>query len=241
MSESDEVRVLDRKIKFDPRSRAFSITDVISHDRIRSYSWACTTWNDQGKEGACVGFAWSHELASRPVVIPTDNDIARNIYLNAKKIDEWAGEDYDGTSVLAGVKSTRELFKDKNGIPSIAEYRWAFSLEDLVRALGFRGPAVLGMNWYVGMFNTDASGFIHKSGWLSGGHAIMARAVSIVWIDAKATKTWCNVNLALSYVTLRNSWGKDWGVSGECKISLTDLEALLKEQGEVCIPVIRKK
>lgn len=241
MSEATEVRVLDRKVNFDARSRAFSVATATPHTKIRSYSWACTTWNDQGQEGACVGFAWSHELSARPVVIPTDNVAARAIYATAKTLDPWVGEDYEGTSVLAGVKAARDLYKDKKGAPVIAEYRWAFSLEDLVRSLGYRGPAVLGINWYTGMYNVDSTGFIHKNGWLAGGHAILARSVRIVWKDVKVAKTWDNVDLTLSYVILRNSWGKLWGTNGDCKISLSDLDVLLGEQGEVCIPVIRKK
>jgi hypothetical protein len=60
---------------------------------------------DQGKEGACVGFAWSHELAAYPVRVEVDDEFARSkIYAEAQKIDEWPGEAYHGTSVLAGAK-----------------------------------------------------------------------------------------------------------------------------------------
>jgi hypothetical protein len=236
-----ETQIFDREIKFDPRSRSFPISTTFTHNKIRSYTWKCEAWNDQGREGACVGFAWSHELTARPVEIKTSNEVARQIYIEAQKLDQWAGEDYEGTSVIAGVKAVRALYADKDGNPLIAEYRWAFSLEDIVRTLGFRGPIVLGMNWYSGMFNTDANGFIRKTGFLAGGHAILARGVKIVWLDKKAPKVWSNVDRQLSYVVLRNSWGKAWGDGGDAKISLNDLNALMREQGEACVPVVRKK
>jgi C1A family cysteine protease len=47
------------------------------------------------------------------------------------------------------------------------------------------------------------------------------------------------VDLENSYVLLRNSWGRGWGTLGDCKISLYDLGALLREQGEACIPSVR--
>lgn len=236
-----ETQLLDREIKFDERSRAFSISTIIPHDKLRSYTWKCDAWNDQGREGACVGFAWSHELAARPVIIPTSNELARHIYFQAQKMDIWAGEDYEGTSVLAGVKAVQELVKNVKGEPVIEQYRWAFTLEDLIRSLGFHGPAVLGLNWYSEMFNTDDNGFIHKGGYVAGGHAILAHGVKAVWLDKKVEKNFANVDKKNSYVLLRNSWGKDWGLEGGAKISLEDLGALLKEQGEACIPVVRKK
>jgi hypothetical protein len=232
-------RTFDRIARFDPRSRAFAAVSTLPHNNVRSYTWRCGTWNDQGQEGACVGFAWSHELAARPAEVPTTEAQARLIYHEAQKLDEWAGESYEGTSVLAGVKAVKANFKNAKGVPLIGEYRWAFGVEDLVRVLGYRGPAVLGINWYSGMFNTDAGGFIHKTGSLAGGHAILARAVKLAWVDPHGPREFSNTDQSLSYVTLRNSWGRAWGMGGDCRVSLSDLGALLQEQGDACIPVVR--
>lgn len=239
---SDDVKVdhvFDRVVQFDPRSRGFAAVTLIPHNLIRSYTWKCEAWHDQGREGACVGFAWSHELTARPAKVTTTAADAMKIYKEAQKIDEWPGENYEGTSILAGVKIVRSQFKNKKGNPLIGEYRWAFGIEDLVRVLGFRGPAVLGLNWYSGMLHTNRQGFISKAGYLAGGHAILAYAVKIVWKDKKGSKEWSNVDMDSSYVTLRNSWGKLWGVNGDAKITLRDLDVLLHEQGEACVPTIR--
>lgn len=44
----------------------------------------------------------------------------------------------------------------------------------------------------------------------------------------------------LPVVRLRNSWGDAWGVKGDCWIKVEDFEALLKADGDCCVPVVRK-
>lgn len=214
-----EDKRLDRLVQFDEKSRSFPIRQLIPTTvKPRSYTWRCPIFLDQGQEGACAGFAVSHEAAARPVTVLGLTDIiAREVYRRAQQIDEWPGESYEGTSVLAAVKSGRER-------GWYSEFRWAFGLDDLVMALGYKGPAILGLNWYEGMFQPDANGFIRPTGSLLGGHAILANAVSV-------TKR---------YVRLHNSWGSDWGTGGGCLISFDDLDRLLREQGEACIPVLRR-
>lgn len=209
---------LDRLELFDDESRKFPITFNLKSKKPRSYTWRCTEWYDQGVEGACVAFALGHELNARPAEIKNipRKWLIENVYWDAQKIDPWEGGAYpnanpfyEGTSVLAGVKTLykRRLFK---------EYRWAFGLEDLILGLGYNGPAVLGVHWYNGMFNTNEKGFISPTGNFSGGHAILARAV----------------NVKEQTITLRNSWGKSWGVDGDCYITFDDMNKLLKDNGE---------
>lgn len=219
MPATKEVRVFDRLIAFDERSRQFPIRAVVPK-RPRSYTWNVGIHLDQGSEGACVGFAWSHEVAARPVITKgITNEFARNrVYKEAQKIDEWEGESYEGTSVLAGAKIIQQL-------GGMGEYRWAFGLDDLRLAVGHAGPAVLGVNWYEGMFDADGEGFIHATGQLYGGHAIVC----------------FGVNQNEGYFKLHNSWGADWGHGGACKIRFDQMAKLLSEYGEACIPVKRKK
>jgi hypothetical protein len=53
-------------------------------------------------------------------------------------------------------------------------------------------------------------------------------------------RTWRDVDLQKSYVTLHNSWGPNWGINGRAKLSLYDLEILLNQQGDACFPVRTK-
>jgi hypothetical protein len=214
-SEVEDAR-LGRLIQFDERSRAFGIRSTVEDKKPRSYTWRCDTQLDQGPDGACVGFTMAHELAARPKVVPATYSKGMSIYNAAKKIDPWPGENYEGTSTLAGIKILQS-----EGY--IAEYRWAFGLMDLVLGVGFKGPAAVGTWWYDGMFDPGGCGFVHVSGEQAGGHCYLVNGVSV------ADRTF----------TIHNSWGSDWGDNAEAKISWNDMERLLHEDGEAVIPMVR--
>ena len=90
-------------------------------------------------------------------------------------------------------------------------------------ALAYKGPVVLGINWYSGMSSPDSRGYIDVTGTLLGGHAILAN----------------EINTMRRVVRLHNSWGPNWGSKGNCFISFEELDRLLKEGGEACVPVKR--
>ena len=85
-SKTEDVR-LDRIKFFDDRSRGFPIRALVGPKELRSYTWRCDIFLDQGNEGACVGFGVSYELAARPSEVPDmDNQFAREkIYWEAQK------------------------------------------------------------------------------------------------------------------------------------------------------------
>jgi hypothetical protein len=209
---------LDRVPQFDPKSRLYRAVEGIETRPLRSYSWNKNIWLDQNPYGGlCVGFSLAQEAAARPVVVRgVTDDFAVHIYREAQKIDEWAGEDYEGTSVLAGAKVLhREGY--------LSEYRWAFGEDDLALVVGYKGPAVLGIPWYESMFFPDYDGFVKVEGEMAGGHAILCAAIS----------------LKRDAYRLDNTWGKQWGQNGSCWIRRADLDRLLHEWGEACVPVIR--
>jgi hypothetical protein len=121
---------LDRLIQFDERSRAYSVRERIDPKTgrpKRSKTWALNERNNQGSDGACVGFGTGHRLAAAPIEVGGINyDFSMAIYREAQRLDPWPGEDYEGTSVLAGIKAAQ-----KRGY--IKEYRWCFSLGRLHR------------------------------------------------------------------------------------------------------------
>lgn len=232
---------LDRIVHFDEKSRNYPIRELLVGDSLlqpRSKTWGCRKWNDQGREGACVGFSWSHELAAQPLEILANDTTAMRIYKRAQFLDPWPGEAYSGTSVLAGAKAVQEL--KSQGRQIMPEYRWAFGIEDTILSVGNYGPAVIGVNWYQGMFRPDAAGFIHPTGMLMGGHAILVRGVILRWKEGSTTRTLADIDYDKSFFVLRNSWGKDWGRNGDCFLTLNAMKRLLNEDGEVCIPVRRR-
>jgi len=219
---------LDRIPSFDRESRKFCITSRLETSApIQTKMWELEHYLDQGQEGACVGFGISHELLATPKDAPypyVNNEYAKEqIYWEAQKIDPWPGGAYpgaspfyEGTSVLAGVKIAKS-------IGWFDSYYWAFSLNDLMKGVSQEGPAVLGVNWYEGMMDTDAAGYIRPTGSCIGGHCICA----------------IGINKEDEYFTLHNSWGDCWGDDGRCRISFADMRRLLNENGEACFFVGR--
>ena len=234
---------LDRIYELDWRSLKYTVGSRLTSTptyRPRSYTWDVDAWLDQGQEGACVGFAFSHELAARPQVVEGVTDLyARGVYHDAQRIDPWEGgsyegatEFYEGTSVLAGAQVLeRRGFYDA--------YYWALSVQELARGLAYFGPCVLGVYWFEGMFDTDPDGYVHPIGRVMGGHAILANAIKIVYKAGWGgwwSRNWSDVDWDRSYVTLHNSWSWDWGQNGTAKLSLRDLDYLLRLDGEACFP-----
>jgi len=209
---------LGRIPHFDKRSRNYPVRALISPAKLqkppRSYTWRCDATLNQGPDGACTGFAVTHEAIARPKVIRNlTYTTAMEVYNRAKELDYWPGENYEGSSVLAAMKAGVER-------GWYSGYYWAFGEEDLSYAIGHEGPAVLGINWYEDMFYPDNQGVITIGGKVAGGHAIL-----------------CNgYNERLQMYRLHNSWGPNWGINGECFISVKDMYRLLDEKGEACCP-----
>ncbi|HEX6021518.1 MAG TPA: hypothetical protein VFZ00_05945 [Solirubrobacter sp.] len=102
------------------------------------------TFYNQGSEGACVGFGISR-LASQLNRKLYDGFW---LYHEAKKVDEWPGDDYDGTSVRAGLDILRKrghrVVENGRVLPEsihegIVRNRWARSIDDILDTLGYSG------------------------------------------------------------------------------------------------------
>ncbi len=185
-----------------------------------SKHWDCPIMLNQGSSSACTGFSTVQEIVSDPVsTVMTKAEgeaLAYECYRWAQHNDEWAGEAYKGSSVNAAMK-----WALKGGY--ISSYHWAFDINDLILAIGHKGPAVLGIGWYEGMAKPKG-GFIRPTGRNTGGHAIL-----------------CNgYNHETEVFTLHNSWGRWWGRKAECYITKSHLELLLSDGGVAAIPTGRK-
>lgn len=216
----DAAHRLGRVPEHDIKSANFPVRELLDQLPVktpRSYTWSCGPVLDQGNVGSCVGNAIADELAARPVIIAgVDEALALSIYQGAGGVIDPEHPEHEGTSILAGMKeATARGYYD--------EYRWAWTLEDLVLTLGYLGPVVLGISWYQEMFDPDADGVIHIGGPVAGGHGILANGV----------------NVKRRLVRLHNSWGPGWGENGEAFISFDDLERLIHEGGDVAVPVRR--
>jgi hypothetical protein len=226
---------LDRLVEFDEQSRQYAATDILrSTAQPKNKSYRVGKWLDQRSDGACVGFSFLQEALAMPrrargLFSKSDLELerkAREIYWSAQRIDPWPGGSYpgaspryEGTSMLAGVKIMQKLgFYD--------EYRWAFGEQDLALSVSNLGPAVIGVNWYEGMYEPNSKGFIEPTGRNVGGHAILVMAVNVTTLNAY--RVW-------------NSWGRSWGRNGWAYLSRQHMAQLLSQNGEACIPVKRNQ
>lgn len=96
---------------------------------------------DQGSEGACVGFSASRMMS----LLNRVRYDARWLYREAQKVDAWPGENYEGTSVRAGLDVLRSRGHCRVGTlgkvypedvaSGISVYRWATSPEEVHEAI----------------------------------------------------------------------------------------------------------
>lgn len=214
-----------RRFKPDARDKGFMMARLLKAVPVLSVS---KTWRisakalDQGDTGTCVAQAWANFLRAAPIQTAAGIDQLRwDIYDKAILLDEWPDNDADterqlGTTVRGGAEAVR-------GMGRLKSYVWAFSLQPVIEWVLLRGPVVLGTNWYSSMMRPDAAGLvsIKPSASLLGGHAYLLRGM-----DTRHALALCS-----------NSWGDDWGKSGEFRMSFRDLERLITEDGEACAAV----
>jgi hypothetical protein len=206
----------------DERDKKYLIEDKLTLPKtiLSSKYWDDNGWwGNQGNTSQCVGYAWAHWIEDGPIghdgvapIIPPSL-----IYTEAQKVDEWVGENYEGTSVRGAAKYLRNT-------NNISSYLWTYDVNVLISTILTQGPVVVGTNWYSSMFTPDRNGVIRVVGRISGGHAYVINGV--------------DTNTKL--FRIKNSWGKNWGKSGHAYISFSDMAKLIRENGEVCLAIENK-
>jgi hypothetical protein len=218
-------RKMGRLEVLDERDHLFPVSSILPKEDFISekYWWADGWWGDQGESSMCVAFSWVHWLEDGPVVQDAIDGRAKpfynpeKFYKEAQLRDGFPGNNYNGSSVRAGAKMLKEL-----GI--IKEYRWAFTLNEVVRTLINVGPMVVGTKWYEDMYEPDKSGLVRPTGAGAGGHAYVLNGV-----DKKK-----------GLIRFKNSWSRKWGDRGYGYITFEDFQTLLSRNGDACIAIEAK-
>lgn len=217
----------------DPRNRDYPISAEVPASTVVRKGYACRVRLDQGQEPACVGFAVSAELNAKPVEIPVNNDSGRSIYHAAQERDPWPGHDYPGTTLQAGVEEAQV-----RGYYS--GYRWAFSVDDVLRALTHEGPVIVATQWLGGMYFPSPRGVVHPSGDSVGGHAYLVRGFDLHKRWKLSSKKYTAYG---AYLSCQNSWGRGYGQDGRFWLPIDEFENVLMHHpaggAEMAVPVGR--
>jgi hypothetical protein len=219
--------VLDWRSRHDPESRNYGVRQRLTASApLTNVLLSTGPALDQGAEGACVGFGGVDAgNVLRLVARPGTRELlgasdAEELYRLAQKRDQVPGESYEGTSVLGGMKAGVEL-----GL--WGGYLWAFGTRDIAQALlQRRGPVVIGVPWFAGMYDTGPRGKVVVSGPPVGGHCLAVVGLQL---------TGPNGEPGVHFVW-QNSWGPSYGDEGLGYIANADLVTLLHSQGEAAIP-----
>lgn len=190
---------------------------------------------DQGREGACTGYALATVInyllkhrSKEPGQAPVS---PRMLYELARRYDEWPGEDYEGSSARGAMKgwhkhgiSTDALWRGTISAPAKTYSAWS---EELIKDARKRP---LGAYFRVN----------HKD--LVAMHAAIAE-VGILYVTAVVHEGWGQVDEkgdipmrneptgghAFAVVAyddigfwIQNSWGEDWGYRGFARLSYDD-------------------
>jgi hypothetical protein len=216
---------LGRVPSVDSRNRFYQMGSVIPvkkelYDKPQRYWNANGWWGDQGNTSSCTGFAWAHWIEDGPVthkgVAPIVDPF--KIYHGGQVNDEWEGTAYEGTSILGTAK-----WLQHNNI--IGNYYWGYDIDTVLYVLFNVGPVVLGVNWHLDMFEPDPiSNTIKATGPVIGGHAVVLNGGSLTREQGR----------------IKNSWGRAWGDDGHAWISFSDLDKLIRNQGEACLALENK-
>lgn len=226
---------LDRLIEFDDRSRDHDIARRAAHLPIESRYWYLPRKRllDQQREGACVSTGVAHELAASPRAISglTMEWARTRIYWPAQRADRFPGGEYPGADPRAGGTSVLQGVKEAQALGFYGGYEWAFDFDAGLRSLQI-GPGILGLWWKDSMFEPRPSGLLEVSGSNMGGHCVaLLGAVYGRRLRGEGRK---------DVAVVAQSWGLGHGDNGFVYIELSDLEGLLAEDGEWCIPVERR-
>jgi hypothetical protein len=184
---------------------------------------------DQGREGACVGFAASWLMS----IFNRRRYDARWLWDAAKRVDEWAWTnpgDQHGTSVRAAMDVLRQhghsrVFRGRTHPPAASEgilaNRWATTVDEVRTSIASGAPVVLGCNWYTNFDTPQRNGRGH---WIGRGDLGRVRAGHAVCLYGASDRA--------QAVRVVNNWGTRYPL---VQMPYATLERLLREQGEATL------
>lgn len=235
-----EARVSDWVSRHDPRSLEYPVRSRLARAvPLADVSLETGVILDQGttppltirEAAACVGMASAaaanvltlrrlgHLGAAGQLLLEGD---ARRLYARAQELDHVHGEEYAGTSVLAGMKAGQEL-----GL--WGGYLWALGgTKDVAQVLlQLRVAVVVGVPWSTSLEEPDRHGIIRPGGMANGGHALAVVGLRLGLLGGSAGP----------WFELQQSRGRSEGMSGRVYVHHSHLARLLAGRGEAAVPL----
>lgn len=196
-----------------------------------------TPIKDQGSIGSCTAFAGVSALETLIMLEHGIDDLSEQFAYSLNKLnDKWKGVSYSGSSVLAMAKVIningichekvcpyvkREYITPTEDMINDAIDRKAesepvlFNQGAFVSCLDNNMPIMISFQMFKNFYKPLDGGYINTLGYRKkGGHAVM-----IYGYETKNNKL---------YFLIKNSWGKDYGYQGTCKISSDVLLKVIK-------------
>lgn len=215
---------LGRVVEHDPRSRQIEFRAAQAPLRTISHrNWQKRPL-DQQSLGSCTGHAMAQALNTSPLrrgrPLLTHEDAVK-LYSRATVLDGFPGQwepDDTGSSGLAVAKAAKEA-------GYISAYHHAFGIDQALGALVL-SPILIGIGWTESMFEVDGNGYIHPEGDDVGGHEIAGIAIDVKRQDIVILNQWYNAD------------GTPWGRNGRARMSFTDFDGRLRNQGDVTVAVL---
>jgi hypothetical protein len=216
-------------VDFRDRMYVATLVTVPSERDLSLWHSADVPVRDQGREGACTGYALAtvadYLLRTRQ---PGSAGIAavspHMLYEMAKRYDEWPGEDYSGSSARGAMKGwfqhgvcSDKAWPEPGGVLSAAR-----RTDALERPLGayFRVDHTDLVAMHAALSEVGvlyATGLVHD-GWRHPGHD------GLIKPDAQVLggHSFAIVGFDREGLWIQNSWGGDWGRDGCGKLTYTD-------------------
>ena len=192
---------------------------------------------DQGKEGACTGFALAavinfqlHSRNVRRAVSP------RMLYEMARRYDEWPGEEYEGSSARGAMKGwvahgvcsqdtwpdsrhgaehlTSEIADESRSTPGGAYYRLMHrQVRDMHAALAEAGILYVTLMVHEGWFQPGP--VVRELTYVENGN-LRTRNFPVIKRIGRAENghAVAIVGYTDEGFVIQNSWGEDWGIGG---------------------------
>jgi len=208
-----------------------TLVEVRPQSELERYLAAKIPVLDQGREGACTGFALAtvvnYLLRTGNGHVQTSEASPRMLYVMAKRYDEWPGEDYEGSSARGAMKGwhkhgacSRSIWPDSRVGPDLTgEQADDAQRRPLGAYFRVNHKDIVGMHSAITEAGTlFATARVHQ-GWMDVAPGDREIRYSPTQLGGHA---FAIVGYDYDGFWIQNSWGAQWGWNGLARLGYDD-------------------